>query len=180
VRLEKEDAMKRDSFNTVVFLLSMGVVHSSSTSAQTAQTSAKGSGQTLAISCATDVDNNPTVCEGGGQGLSFSFSFTGALPTVPNQAVPVTGKLSGVDRNTDTRYEFVSGVVFVVPSLHSMRGEGTCLVTTSLGQFLGSCEFTALDSAEPSSADEFCLDVIAPGFIGGGGCQVVSGNIQIQ
>jgi hypothetical protein len=160
----------------MTLLLGIGVIPAA---AQAGTVSAKGNGQ---VAIGEECSAAFSGCVGGGQGVQFSFDFTGPAPTLPNQPALVTGTLSAKFRLTGDQIQFVTGPAEIFPNEHFLLVQGTCTITTAAGTTsLGSCFAEATEFTQPNSGNQFTLQFFGPmmGFTFAGG-QVVSGSMQID
>jgi hypothetical protein len=156
--------------------LSIGVIPAAG---QAGTVSAKGSGQVpLRDECSA---TPPFGCVGGGQGVQFSFAFTGPAETFPDQGVPATGTFSATVRDTGDQIQFVTGSATIVPDFHEFHFLGACNITHAGQTLPGSCFVFAQENAQPNSQNimelEFSGGPISFGFAC---CNTVSGSMQID
>src|SRR5260370_13232073 len=128
--------------------LSIGVIPAA---AQAGTVSAKGNGQ---VAVGEECSMSFSGCVFGGQGVQFSFDFTGPAPTLPNQPALVTGTLSAKFRQTGDQIQFVTGTAEIFPNEHFLLVQGTCTITTSAGITTpGFCFAEATEFTQPNSAN---------------------------
>jgi hypothetical protein len=122
-----------------------------------------------------------TVCTFGGQGVQFSFAFSGPAPTAPNVPATVTGSASAKFRLTGDQIQLAKGAGLLFPNEHSLLVQGTpCNYTTALGTFPGTCFLFAQELTQPNSANSFELEYFGTGGFAFACCQLVSGSEQID
>ena len=159
----------------VVVLLGALAIGAMRVEAQSVTVTAKGSGQISTVRC----QPNFFTCSSGGRGTSFSFSFTGF-----NDEPAAPGSLSAIERETNTKIDWVTGTVFLNLDNHIAVGSGICTVTTADGQSsMADCRFTTQDRAEPGGGgDTFNLSINGPTIplFMTQSTEIISGNIQIQ
>ncbi len=154
--------------------LSIGVIPAA---AQAGTVSAKGNGQ---VAVGEECSASFSGCVFGGQGVQFSFDFTGPAPTLPNQPALVTGTLSAKFRLTGDQVQFMTGTAVIFPNEHLLEVSGTCTITTAAGTSSpGFCFANALEFTQPNSGNDFFLEFFGTSFAFAGG-PVVSGGMQID
>jgi hypothetical protein len=168
--------MKRVAISILITVL----VLCCAAAAQSGTVSAKGSGVVQDNQCGLN-SQNLFVCTTSAQGFQFSFAFTAPAETIPDQAVPATGMFSGVDRDNNNKYTFLSGTAFITPDFHFLSFNGVCSETTASGVTVqGTCESVTQQATVPGKANSFTFFFSGPaGFFDASG-QPVNGTIKID